>query len=219
MGNTQVSIPELRFPEFTGNWQAKYGRDLFINSRARGNTELPIYSVTLTNGLVPRDSLDREMGKDAAPDTNLKACPGDLVYNMMRMWQGAVGRAETECMVSPAYVVLSPKPEVDSLFFDYYLQRSRSAYDLWAYSYGLTSDRLRLYFRDFGMIRFSIPVFEEQLKIARTFKTIDQKLTKLREKHILLKTWKKGMVQKLFSQELRFKQEDGSDFLTGKKNP
>ena len=210
--NTQPSVPELRFPEFVDDWEIKHGKEMFVNSRARGHADLPTYSVTLTQGLVPRDSLAREVGKDAAAETNLKASPGDLVYNMMRMWQGAVGRAETECMVSPAYVVLSPKAQIDSLFFDYYLKRSRSIYDLWAYSYGLTSDRLRLYFRDFGMIRYSVPALEEQQKIASTFQTIDQKLAKLKEKHTLLKTWKKGMMQKLFSQEIRFKREDGSEF-------
>ena len=53
---------------------------------------------------------------------------------MMRMWQGAVGLAGVECMVSPAYVVLAPRRDIDSKFFDFNLKRARSLYDLWAYS-------------------------------------------------------------------------------------
>ena len=119
------TVPELRFPEFAGEWKEKHGRNLFVSSRTKGEEGLPIYSVTLNNGLVPRDSLERHMADDAAPNVSLRAKPDDLVYNMMRMWQGAVGRAEVDCMVSPAYVVLSPKKTTDSKFFDYALQRAR----------------------------------------------------------------------------------------------
>ena len=117
-------VPELRFPEFSGRWSQLRGKNLFSNSRARGNSELPIYSVTLNDGLVPRDTLERHMEANAANETNLRATQGDLVYNMMRMWQGAVGVVERECMVSPAYIVLSPLPTVNSIFFNFNLKRS-----------------------------------------------------------------------------------------------
>lgn len=206
------TVPELRFPGFLGEWKEKHGRDLFANSRAKGEKCLPIYSVTLNNGLVPRDSLERYMAADAAASVSLRAKPGELVYNMMRMWQGAVGRADVECMVSPAYVVLSPKKNTDSKYFDFALQRARSLYDLWAYSYGLTEDRLRLYPKDFGQIPFTAPDLPEQQKIAAFLGTVDDKLTALRRKRELLQKYKRGMMQKIFSRELRFKRDDGSGF-------
>lgn len=205
-------LPKLRFPEFTEPWQEKRGRELFSNRRMRGKSGLPIYSVTLTNGLVPRDSLARQFGGDAEIESHLRAKPDDLVYNMMRMWQGAVGRAEVECLISPAYVVLAPAKEIDSTYFAYYLQRARSLYNLWAYSYGLTDDRLRLYYRDFGYITFRIPQPAEQKKIATVFATVDQKIEALRRKRELLQSYKRGMLQKIFSQELRFKADDGAEF-------
>ena len=85
-------IPELRFPEFE-------------NSRKKGNSSLPIFSVSQAHGLIARDSLDRNIQKNAKPEANLAVVSGDLVYNMMRMWQGAIGLAHSESMVSPAYVV------------------------------------------------------------------------------------------------------------------
>lgn len=204
--------PEIRFSEYDGPWEERRGDALFTSSRAKGKAGLPIYSVTLTNGLVPRDSLERRMEGDAADELNLKAVKGDLVYNMMRMWQGAVGLADTECMVSPAYVVLRSKNSTDSLFFSYNFKRARPLYDLWAYSYGLTEDRLRLYYKDFSLISFVVPELKEQQKIASFLSTVDSKLTKLRGKRDLLETYKRGMMQKLFSQDLRFKAEDGSEF-------
>lgn len=103
------AAPKLRFPEFKDPWKPGHAGDAFNNSRAKGEAGLPIYSVTMDRGLVRRDSLDRHMAADAADGQNLRAQRGDIVYNMMRMWQGAVGLAQEESMVSPAYVVLSPK--------------------------------------------------------------------------------------------------------------
>jgi type I restriction enzyme S subunit len=206
-------VPELRFPEFEGAWKLKRGKDLFLNSRVKGEDGLPIYSVTLNDGLVPRASLDKKMENDAASGDNLRAQAGDLVYNMMRMWQGALGLAHEECMVSPAYVVLSGKAKTDTKFFEYNLKRPRSIYDLWAYSYGLTNDRLRLYSKDFLRIKFCIPEDKvEQQKIASFLTCIDNKLTKLRRKRELLNDYKRGLMKQLFSQAMRFKQDDGSEF-------
>lgn len=210
-------VPALRFPNFKGEWAETPGGKLFGNSRARGVEGLPIYSVTLTKGLVPRDSLDRRFEGDAATAVNLRAKPGDLVYNMMRMWQGAAGRADVDCMVSPAYVVLSPKNGTDTVYFNYCLQRARSLYNLWAYSYGLTSDRLRLYFQDFGRIKFHLPSHPEQKKIAVFLGTVDDKISALRRKRELLQTYKRGLMQKIFSQELRFKADDGAEFPAWEK--
>jgi type I restriction enzyme S subunit len=207
-----IHLPALRFPEFSEPWQEKRGRELFGSSRLRGKDGLPIYSVTLTNGLVPRNSLDRQFGGDADPETHLRAKPGNLVYNMMRMWQGAVGRADVECMVSPAYVVLAPTKDVNSKYFAYHLQRARSLYDLWAYSYGLTDDRLRLYYRDFGQIRFHLPKLAEQKKISAVLATVEEKIKALRRQRELLQTYKRDMMLKIFSQELRFRADDGAEF-------
>lgn len=210
-------VPVLRFPEFGEPWQTKRGRELFGNRRLRGEDGLPLYSVTLNNGLVPRDSLDRQFGGDAETESHLRAKPGDLVYNMMRMWQGAVGRADVECMVSPAYVVLMPAKDVDSKYFVYQLQKARALYDLWAYSYGLTDDRLRLYYRDFGHVKFHVPKQPEQKKIAGSLAVVEKKIEALRRQRELLQTYKRGMMRKIFSRELRFKADDGSEFPEWRK--
>lgn len=206
------ALPVLRFPEFIGDWNIKKGSQLFKNKRAKGNADLPIYSVTLDRGLVPRDSMERRIGNDADANKNLQANPQDLVYNMMRMWQGAVGICYQDCMVSPAYVILSPKQGVDSEFFNRLLQNKRYLYLLGAYSYGLTSDRLRLYFKDFAAIKFKVPTLPEQQKIAQFLTTIDTRIQQLSRKVELLEQYKKGVMQRIFSQELRFRDEAGKGF-------
>ena len=73
-------------------------------------------------------------------------------------------------------------------------------------------DRLRLYFDDFKVIRINAPSKEEQTKIASFLCAVDEKISQLTQKHALLSQYKQGMMQKLFSQQIRFKADDGSEF-------
>lgn len=207
-----ATTPTLRFPRFEDPWKPAHAGDAFRSSRARGREGLPIYSVTLDRGLVPRASLDRRFAADAADGQNLRAQPGDLVYNTMRMWQGAVGLADVECMVSPAYVVLAPKKGISSGFFNYWFQHPRMRHLLGAYSHGLTSDRLRLYPDDFAQIPLSLPKPAEQARIAQAVEAVDRKIALMREKRDALDDYKTGMVDRLFRRELRFRRDGGSEF-------
>ena len=211
--SNQKNIPILRFPEFSEKWNLVKGRDLFSNRRIHGRAGLPIYSVTIDKGLVPRRSLaSKRIENDAKVEDNIVAFPSDIVYNMMRMWQGALGIAEMKCMVSPAYIVLNPKEHVNSTFYKLLLKSSKYIYKLEAYSYGLTSDRLRLYYKDFGMINFPLPERDEQQKIADFLTAVDEKITALQKKVDLFNQYKKGIMQQIFTQQIRFKDEDGNQY-------
>jgi len=204
--------PQLRFPEFDGAWQAMHGDDAFKSRRQRAKEGLPLYSVTIDQGMVRRDSLDREFASNAPDEANLRVFKDDHVYNMMRMWQGAVGRAPEECMVSPAYVVLEPMPDTVPAFFDHWFKRKRSLYLLWAYSYGLTNDRLRLYARDFGRVPMALPAAAEQRKVADFLGSVDERIKLLQRRRHALERYKTGMMQCLFDQSRRFTRDDGTNF-------
>ena len=88
--------------------------DLFTSRREKGVQVLPTLSVTLNDGLVNREDLDRKQGTELTPEEHLLVKPGDIAYNMMRMWQGAFGLADRAGLVSPAYVVLKPKKGIVS---------------------------------------------------------------------------------------------------------
>ena len=209
---SQKNLPEVRFQDFDVVWEDELLGNLFFNRKEPGNELIPIYSVTIDRGMVPRDSLERSMGNDAASDDNLLVRTNDLAYNMMRLWQGAIGLAEQNCMISPAYVVLGPYENVCSKFFIYLFERNRSLYLFTSNSYGITSDRLRLYYKDFSRIKFSIPLYPEQQKIASFLATVDCKLAQVKKQRTLLEQYKKGVMQKIFSQETRFKGEQGEEF-------
>jgi len=65
---------------------------------------------------------------------------------------------------------------------------------------------------EINKFKISFPVFEEQTKIADFLMVVDKKIAQLMQKCELLARYKKGVMQQIFSQELRFKDDDGSDF-------
>jgi type I restriction enzyme S subunit len=149
-----------------GWYSTKLGK-VFKSRRERGSVGLPTLSVTLNNGLVLRESLERKTDTNLSPEEHLLVRKGDIAYNMMRMWQGASGLAQFDALVSPAYVVLKPTNDIDPIFASYFFKSARMIHLFWAYSYGLTKDRLRLYFPDFSLIPALLPPIEEQRCIGR----------------------------------------------------
>jgi type I restriction enzyme S subunit len=183
--------------------------DLFRNRRERGLPGLPVVSVTLNDGLVGRDTLDRKTDTNLAPEEHLLIKAGDIAYNMMRMWQGASGLAQHDGIVSPAYVVLAPKNGIDPLFASYWFKSPRMVYLFWAYSYGLTNDRLRLYFKDFAGIPVSVPPQEEQVRIGEILSLWDTAIAQTEKLIEAKRKLKKGLMQQLLTGKRRFPGVEG----------
>ncbi len=164
--------------------------DYFENRQEPGQAGLPVVSVTQNDGLVLRDTNDRRTESTLAPKDHLLVRPGDIAYNMMRMWQGACGLADVDAMVSPAYVVLKPRTNVDPTFAYQLFKSERVLHQLWAYSHGLTEDRLRLYFDDFCSIPILLPDLTAQRDIGRALLRWDtaigqaRRLATLKERRI-----------------------------------
>jgi len=184
--------------------------DLFRSRRQKGRAGLPVLSVTMNDGLVHRDTLERKTNGTLAPDQHLLIREGDIAYNMMRMWQGASGLAEKDGIVSPAYVVVAPKDGIDPLFASYWFKSDRMIYLFWAYSYGITGDRLRLYYKDFAKIPVSVPPKPEQDRIGRILSTVDRAMERTGRLIEAKRKLKKGLAQQLLTGQRRLPGFTGS---------
>ncbi|MEO8297351.1 MAG: restriction endonuclease subunit S [Burkholderiales bacterium] len=160
--------------ELPDGWQECRLGDLFENRKERGSQGLPTLSVTMNNGLVDREEMDRKQESALSAEEHRLVKAGDIAYNTMRMWQGAFGLANVDGIVSPAYVVLKPRETVRPEFAAYMLEAPRLKHRCWAYSYGLTEDRLRLYFEDFAKIPAWIPSLEVQGQVIDALRVWDR---------------------------------------------
>ena len=156
--------------------------------RAQGGEEL--LSVTIANGVIRQ--ADSEKRNIASEDkSNYKIVrKGDIPYNSMRMWQGAVGNSEYDGIVSPAYTVLVPTDEANAKFFMEYFKKENSLQLFQRWSQGLTSDTWNLKYPTLSSMRFSMPSIEEQNRIASYFEQLDHLITLHHRKRVILKKTK-----------------------------
>ena len=71
---------------------------------------------------------------------------------------------------------------------------------------------VHLYSTQLGSLKIHLPTLPEQQKIADFLTAVDARIAHLQQKHSLLQTYKKGLMQQLFSQALRFTQPNGSPY-------
>lgn len=193
-----MAKPKIRFKGYTNDWEQRKLGEVFREriERAAGDEEL--LSVTIANGVIRQ--ADSEKRNIASEDKkNYKVVhQGDVPYNSMRMWQGAVGNSEYCGIVSPAYTVLIPTQEASGKFFMELFKKENSLKIFQRWSQGLTSDTWNLKYPVLSTIEFYIPEIDEQNKIATHFTTLDHLITLHQRKCDQAKKLKKYMLQKMF---------------------
>lgn len=157
----------------------------------------------VSDGEVDEAELPKKVKRIEDKSQYKKAVSGDLVFNMMRAWQGAIGTVRTAGMVSPAYIVAEPNDKIYPLFMDYYTRTPQMINQIDRQSYGVTDFRKRLYWDSFTPIGCILPPIEEQRKIAAILTTQD-KVIELKEKHLAGKErQKKYLMQQLLTGKKR----------------
>ncbi|MGO3680170.1 hypothetical protein [Brevibacterium aurantiacum] len=127
-------------------------------------------SVTIGRGVIPQaDLLSSTSKKDSSNVDKSKyklVEPGDVVYNKMRAWQGAAGGSKYRGIVSPAYIVMSPRDALTE-YMHHVVRTPQFAKEAERWSYGITSDQWSLRPEHFKMIRFPVPPADEQAAIVK----------------------------------------------------
>ena len=149
------------------HWEVVRNGQLFVQRNETGFPELPILEVSLRTGVNIRDFEKSDRKQTMAVRSEYKrAVKGDIAYNMMRMWQGAVGVAPVDGLVSPAYVVAKPLRGNDPRYFSALFRTSAYMAEVDKYSRGIVKDRNRLYWEDFKLMPTPCPPLHEQVLIA-----------------------------------------------------
>ena len=192
--------PKLRFPGFDEPYRKCQIGDIYAERSQRGAGNMELLSVTMNDGVMPRSEIE---GKDNSSEdkSNYKVvCKGDMVYNSMRMWQGANGVSDYDGIVSPAYTVLMPTEEIDNQYFAALFKTSNLINEFRKNSQGLTSDTWNLKYPQIRAIRLYIPSLQEQHKISSFIITLEERIEKQRQLVDVLKKYKRGVTAKLITE-------------------
>ena len=147
------------------HWQTSRLANLFSDTDQRGSDELPVLTVSIHDGVsdeeLDEEALDRKVTRSDDKTKYKRVAPGDLVYNMMRAWQGGFGSVTVDGMVSPAYVVARPRTMFPTSFIERVLRTPNAIEEMRGRSRGVTDFRLRLYWEEFKDIVVPLPPKDE----------------------------------------------------------
>ena len=235
MKNSQNNTPSLRFPEFTEGWVMKKLGEVYTfkvtNSFSRDNLNYEkgevknihygdihtkfqtLFDITKEN--VPFINSEISIQK-ISEDFYCKK--GDLVFADASEDLNDVGKSieivnlNNEKLLSGLHTLLArPIENTFSLGFGGYLFKSQKV-RLQIQKESQGSKVLSISTGRMSNILLDIPSKPEQTKIATFLTAVDEKLQSLKKKKSLLEQYKKGVMQKLFAQEIRFKNTEGGDF-------
>lgn len=194
-------------PQIPEGWQVQRNGRLFSHRVETGFPDLPILEVSLRTGVRVRDMVNGKRKQVmSAKEKYKRAVKGDIAYNMMRMWQGAVGPAPTDGLVSPAYVVVKPHEGVNTKYYIYLFRTAAYMQEVNKFSRGIVADRNRLYWESFKQMPSPVPGTEEQDKIVAFLQVQDKHIAHFinakRKLGAMLKEQKHVIVERLISQGL-----------------
>lgn len=183
-------------------WKIVTMGDIYIERKEKGDPSLPVLTVSIHSGVSNGELDEEELGKRVKRIEDktqyLTVRKDDLVFNMMRAWQGAIGVAQTDGLVSPAYIVAKPIIKLCPAFMNKHIKLPESINSLHKKSYGVTDFRLRLYWDSFVKVDCCLPPLPEQETIAEILTTQDRLIALCERKIEELKKLKKAFLQKMF---------------------
>jgi type I restriction enzyme S subunit len=217
-----IKVPIIRFPEFKNTWEHKRLNELLSEAKKR-NEDLKydkdeVLSVSGELGIVNQiEHLGRsyagvsvhqyhvvEIGDIVYTKSPLKANP----FGIIKLNKGKAGIVSTLYAVYKVNLKTAFGP-----FLDYYfsLDANTNRYLRPLVKKGAKND-MKISNAYVLHDRIYSPSLKEQTRIASFFTVLDKKISELRQKKTLLEQYKKGIMQKIFSQELRFKDLEGKEF-------
>ncbi|WKK79332.2 restriction endonuclease subunit S [Marivirga arenosa] len=213
MSEAEKKVPELRFKEFNERWVKKRLNEscTFFSGGTPTSSNKNYYDGNIPfigSGNIHHKEVESFITKEALQHSSAKLVEkGDLLYALYGANSGDVAISEIKGAINQA--ILCIRTEELNIYFVALLLSYNENKIVARY---LQGGQGNLSAKIVKNLKFYFPSFPEQQKIADFLSAVDQKIQQLQRKKELLEQYKKGMMQNLFAQEIRFKQEDGSDF-------
>ena len=210
-----MTKPKLRFKDKNGNaypeWKTKRAEEIFKNKTIKNMSELPVLSVTQDRGTILREDCGINMKYDkTALNTYKLVNKGDFIISL-RSFQGGLEYSDLDGIVSPAYTVLCPLININNVFYKYYLKTYNFICSLNIAVEGIR-DGKQISYNSFKTIKLNYPCIDEQEKIAGFLSKVDELINECEVEVKDLEEQKKGLMQKIFSQQIRFKDSNNNPY-------
>ena len=208
MGN----IPKLRFPEFKGEWEEKRIDSIFDEQKEKNHPTEEVLTIIQGTGTVPRKESGRNIIFDEKSLSNYKFVQKDDFIIHLRSFEGGLEIANSNGIVSPAYIIMRPKLSIASKFFYSYFRSYNFINLVLPVAVEGVRDGRQIKYPILKEEKIPFTSFAEQQKIADFLSNVDSIITAETKILNTLQKKKKALMQKLFTQQLRFKSDDGTDF-------
>lgn len=195
--NSFQEKPLLRILHGDNSWWNSYIGEVFTERVDKGSSE-KLLSVSITDGVYPFDESKRKNNSSNDKHNYKKVFQNDIAYNSMRLWQGALGVSKYEGIVSPAYTVLKPLANQNSIFYEFMFKNIDMLHIFQRNSQGLTSDTWNLKFNQLQHIKIKTTNLNSQNKIAKLLIKIEELKNNESNYYHNLMILKKYLLQKLF---------------------
>ncbi len=214
--------PKLRFPEFISPFNEYMIKDVLeLISRPLKMKDKESYSLVTVKrragGIKKREEL---LGNEIKVKTQFYIHTNDYVISKRQIVHGAFGivpKNLNNSIVSNEYNVLNPKKNCDINYFNYLSFSPKMKQAFFLSSDGVHIEKMLFKTNDWLKRKFLFPSLIEQKKIASFISFVDTKTEKLEDKKDLLINYKKGVTQNVFSQKIRFKNENGENYPVWKR--
>ena len=193
----QLLTGKKRLPGFSSEWvDVKLG-DVFAERVETNCQDLELLSVTGTNGVVPRSTIETKDNSSEDKSKYLKICKGDIGYNTMRMWQGVSALSEYEGIVSPAYTILIPSPEISAKYFSYLFKMHAVIFLFYRFSQGIVDDTRSLKYYEFAKLHLTVPSDKKEQEAIADILTVADKEIEILQKDLDQEKQKKKVLMQL----------------------
>jgi len=213
--SVQPGIPKLKPPK--AGWRTIRFGDVLTQVvrpvKMKDKSEYRLVTVKRSRGGLEERS--RLKGGQISVKSQFELAGGDFLISKRQIVHGAcaiVSEKFSGAIVSNEYSVLRCAPELDLNFLGYMAHSLYFQQTCFHSSIGVHVEKMIFKLEDWFGWPIQIPTLPEQQKIVAFLGAVDDRLAGLRRTEAALVQFKAGMMQRLFSQELRFTQDDGSSF-------